>query len=302
MIISIFGTNGMLSKYLTYYFINQNSSNIVNVLGLEEPNDYKYSNFTKINLINDEIDYNIIIDSDVIIYAAGAGVQAALKTDSKLMYELNLYIPVNICNELKERNYNGIYISFGSYMEIGINNDENAVFDELHVELSRLPVTNDYALSKRLYTRFMGCFQSPYRFWHFILPNIYVKNETGTRLIPYVLNYLKKMKKGEKSKPPKFSSGDQIRQYINFEDTCYSIVKCIEANVESGVYNIGGGEIFSIKELIIRLFSFYQIPIHNEMFGHEKRRDNEIKSLKINGDKLKKEIGYSPSQRIESIL
>jgi UDP-glucose 4-epimerase len=302
MTISIFGTNGMLSSSLSMYFHKTDAGNIINLFGLEEPNDYFFSSFRQTDLLKDEIDYNLLKESDLIIYAAGAGVQSAKDTDSILMYKLNLYVPIVLCNTLIKNNYKGVYISFGSYMEIGLNNDETLFFNEKQIELSDLPVTNDYALSKRLLTRFMGSLKAPFRFWHFILPNTFVRNETGTRLIPYVLEYIYKIKKGESCDVPGLSSGEQIRQYINFEDICFVITKSLEFDIPSGTYNIGGGEILSVRELILRLFNYFKLPVSDEMFGKETRRDAGIKSLKLNGEKINGEIGYLPHQLIESIL
>lgn len=300
MIVSIFGTNGMLSSFITKYFFQQ--GHIVNTFGIEKPSVDCYTNFQYLDLANSDIDYSVLIKSDLVVFAAGAGVQADKQTDTSLIYKINLCSPIEICNSLKKFEYKGIYISFGSYMEIGLNDNENFYFDEKQVELSDLPVNNDYALSKRLLTRFMSNLQSSYKFWHFILPNIFFKDEPGTRLIPYVLNYLERSKRGEVCEIPRFSSGDQIRQYVNFNDVCYLIMRCIDSDIKSGVYNIGGGEVLSIKELIIRLFNHYNVPVFPGMFGKAIRRDNDIRSLKLNCEKLKKELGYMPHNQIESIF
>jgi len=302
MIIAIFGTNGMISSLLSKFFYDKSETNIVNVYGTQEPGNYLFSNFFYTDLLKDGIDYQELLKSDLIIYAAGAGVQASIIESSELMYQLNLFVPISICTQLKVLNYKGIFVSFGSYMEIGLNNDETILFDEKQIEFSSLKVTNDYAISKRLLTRFMGSFSAPYHFLHLILPNIYSNNETGTRLIPYVLNYLSKIKNGLHCNVPQFSSGNQVRQFVNFEDVCFALTRCIKCNIQSGIYNLGGGEILSIKELIIRLFNYYQIPVKDEMFGKEATRDSDIKYLKLNGNKLMKEIDYLPHQRIESIL
>ncbi|MDD2799765.1 MAG: NAD(P)-dependent oxidoreductase [Bacteroidales bacterium] len=301
MTVSIIGSNGMLSTFLSKFF-KEEQNNQLHVYGIVQPKNYNFDSFTYTDLLKDEIDYNLLIQSDLIVYASGAGVEAALQTKAELMYQLNLFVPINICNKLKELEYKGKFISFGSYMEIGINSNENIQFDEKQIETSDLAVSNDYALSKRLLTRFVGNLIAPYQYWHFILPNLFVKNETGTRLIPYVLGYVNKIKSGNSTDMPSFSSGTQLRQYINLDDLCLVIKKSIECNIKSGIYNVGGGEILTIRELITRLFNFYQIDVTDEMFNKEVRRDGDIKSLKISGIKLMNEIGYLPHQKIESIL
>ena len=43
-------------------------------------------------------------------------------------------------------------------MEIGVNDEDGKAFTEEEIICSLLPVTNDYALSKRLYSRYMASF------------------------------------------------------------------------------------------------------------------------------------------------
>ena len=54
-------------------------------------------------LVKVSLDVIPLLDSDVIIYAAGAGVQAALNTDAALMYQLNVQAPIDITLNLKKK-------------------------------------------------------------------------------------------------------------------------------------------------------------------------------------------------------
>jgi nucleoside-diphosphate-sugar epimerase len=299
--ISIIGTNGMLSAFLSDYFFAKENT-VVDVYGITPPDDYNYSDYHYLDLLADEIDYDVFMKSDLVIYAAGAGVQASVGTSSELMYKLNLLAPVTLCYNLKRISYTGKYISFGSYMELGINDDENINFTEEQIELSKEPISNDYSSSKSLYTRFIGRFLADFSYCHFILPNTFVRNEKGTRLIPYILNYISKVQNGEQCDMPRFSSGNQIRQYISLYDLGKVISLCTEKTIPSGIYNVGGGEVLTIKELITRIFHFYHVEMDEKMFGQETRRDGDIRSLKLDGSKLYKEIGYLPALKIESIL
>ena len=104
MRILIIGSNGMLSKALTKYFQSQ-IGNMVDVYGLDAPRDDECANFYQVNLLKDKIDCDKIVGYDVIFYASGAGVQAALKTDSSLMYALNVNVPIDITLKLKQNGY-----------------------------------------------------------------------------------------------------------------------------------------------------------------------------------------------------
>lgn len=302
MKISIIGTNGMISIALTKEFFSQ--ANIVDVYGLDVPIGYSYSSFTQVNLLKDTLNYDFLVQSDMIVYAAGAGVQAALSTDSSLIYTLNVNVPIEITLQLKKHGYKGRYVSFGSYMEIGLNDDEGKCFNETDVICSSLPVTNDYALSKRLYSRYMNDFNAEFTYWHFILPNMFSYNDlmSGTRLIPYTIEYLKKYNNGDHLLEPQFSAGLQTRQFILLEDIYQVIQKAVECNIPSDVYNIGGGELMSIRSIIKRLFSIYHVPCKDSFFGKEVRRDGDIKALCINGDKLYNAIHYLPNSKLEDIF
>ena len=303
MLVTIIGANGMLSVALTKYFYGRPDTNVV-VYGLDEPEGYTCDGFTKVNLVTQTLNYEEVAKSDVVVYASGAGVQAALSTPSLLMYQLNVSAPIAITLGLKKAGFKGTYVSFGSYMEIGINDEEGKAFNEDDVVCSMLPVSNDYALSKRLYGRYMRDFTADFTTYHFILPNMFSEDDLkpGTRLVPYTLKYLQDYCTGKNPEDPKFSAGTQTRQFITLEEMIHTVDKAINANIPSGLYCIGGGEYLSIRNLIERLFAIYNVPCKDEYFGQSVRRDGDIRSLKLDGCKLLKALGYQPDKTIEDIF
>lgn len=303
MKIAIIGANGMLSVAFTKYYYSQEGVS-VDVYGLDTPKGYECDYFNQVNLLKDELDYDNLCIYDAIIYASGAGVQAALQTDSSLMYALNVSVPIEITLQLKKHGYKGTFVSFGSYMEIGLNNIDGKAYDEDEVICSSLPVTNDYALSKRLYGRYMKDFSADFIFYHFILPNMFSEDDLkpGTRLVPYTLQYLQDYNAGKTPQEPSFSAGLQTRQFITLEEMIHTVDKAICKRITSGVYNMGGGEFLSIRRLIERLFAIYNVPCKDSFFGKEVRRDGDIKSLCIDGSKLKTELGVLPNSKIEDIF
>ncbi len=303
MKIAIIGANGMLSVALTKYFYGRPNTTVV-VYGLDVPQGYACDNFTQVNLVTQVLNYEEVATADVVIYASGAGVQAALSTPSLLMYQLNVNAPIAITLGLKKAGFKGTYVSFGSYMEIGVNDEEGKAFNEDDVVCSALPVTNDYALSKRLYGRYMRDFKAAFATYHFILPNMFSEDDLkpGTRLVPYTLKYLQDYTAGKPVDEPKFSAGTQTRQFITLEEMILTVEKAIIAKIPSGLYCVGGGEFLSIRSLIERLFAIYNVPCKNEYFGQSVRRDGDIRSLRLDGSKLYKALGYQPDKTIEDIF
>jgi nucleoside-diphosphate-sugar epimerase len=257
-----------------------------------------------VDLVSQTLDYEAVATADVVIYASGAGVQAALSTPSLLMYQLNVNAPIAITLGLKKAGFKGTYVSFGSYMEIGINDEEGKAFNEDDVVCSSLPVSNDYALSKRLYGRYMRDFMADFTTYHFILPNMFSEDDLkpGTRLVPYTLQYLQDYCAGKNPEAPKYSAGTQTRQFITLEEMIQTVDKAIITNIPSGLYCIGGGEYLSIRNLIERLFAIYNVPCKDEYFGQSVRRDGDIRSLKLDGSKLFNVLGYQPDKMIEDIF
>lgn len=303
MKIAIIGANGMLSVALTKYFYGRPDTTVA-VYGLDAPQDYECDYFKAVNLVKEVLDYEELANSDVVIYASGAGVQAALSTPSLLMYQLNVNAPIAITLGLKQAGFKGTYISFGSYMEIGVNDEDGKAFNEDDVVCSALPVTNDYALSKRLYGRYMRDLYADFTSYHFILPNMFSEDDLkpGTRLVPYTLKYLQDYTAGKTVEEPKFSAGTQTRQFITLEEMIMTVDKTIDAKIPSGLYCVGGGEFLSIRSLIERLFAIYNVPCKNEFFGLSVRRDGDIKSLRLDGSKLYSALGYQPDKTIEDIF
>lgn len=303
MKIAIIGANGMLSVALTKYYMAKEGVQ-VDVYGLDAPKGYECDNFYQVNLLKDRLDYDKLLVADAIIYASGAGVQAALSTPSELMYALNVTAPIDITLQLKKHEYKGVYVSFGSYMEIGLNGEDGKAFTEYEVICSTLPVTNDYGLSKRLYGRYMQDFTADFTFYHFILPNMFSEDDLkpGTRLVPYTLQYLQDYNAGKNPSAPSFSAGLQTRQFITLEEMIQTVDKAICKRISTGVYCIGGGEFLSIRNLIERLFAIYDVPCKDEFFGQEVRRDGDIKSLRIDGRKLMSALGELPNAKIEDIF
>ncbi len=91
---TILGSNGFLSDAIGKY-VNNNGW-VLDVYGLDEPVGVKCDKFIKCNLMDAELDCSPLLDSDIIVYAIGAGIQSNLKESFNLIYNLNVTAPVTI--------------------------------------------------------------------------------------------------------------------------------------------------------------------------------------------------------------
>ncbi len=283
MKISILGTNGFLSTAIARY------ANVVgwslDMYGLSEPVGHNYNNFYKVNLMDAELDCSSLLDSDMIIYAIGAGIQANLKEGFNLIYNLNVTAPVTICNKLKELEYKGIFVTFGSVFEMGETKEER-FFTEEDVLTSLCPAPNDYTVSKRMLSKFVASYKHDFKHWHFYIPTIYGAGENPKRLIPYVINAIRNRDELH------FTAGDQTRQYVHVSEIPRMLVLAFEKNLPSGLYNIEGKETITVKEIVTMIHQAMGKEVPDGCFGSVQRADVGMKYLALDGKKLRELIGF----------
>lgn len=293
MKVTILGSNGFLSNAIARYANNKNWT--LEVYGLDEPKGVKYDKFVKCNLMDAELDCSGLVDSDLIIYAIGAGIQANLKEGFNLIYNLNVTAPVTICNKLKELDYKGVFVTFGSVFEMG-ETKEAHFFTEEEVMSSVAPAPSDYVVSKRMLTRFVTSYKHDFTHWHFIIPTIYGEAENPQRLIPYTINAIKN---GE---PLHFTAGDQTRQYVYVDEVPRLIELSFEKKLPSGMYNIQGKETLTVKEIVTFIHKAMGREVPENCFGTAQRTDVEMKYLALDGTRLTSFIGFRTTISIEEAI
>ena len=293
MKISILGTNGFLSTAIAK-FANKEGWTL-NMYGLDEPIGHKYDTFYKINLMDEGLDCSSLLDSNIIIYAIGAGIQANLKEGFSLIYNLNVTAPVTICNKLKELGYKGCIVTFGSYFEMGETKEEHP-FSEEEILTSNCPAPNDYAVSKRMLSKFVASYKHEFTHWHFYIPTIYGAGENPKRLIPYVINAIRN---GEELH---FTAGEQTRQYVHVSEVPRLLALAYEKKLPSGIYNIEGKETLTVKEIVSLIHHAMGKEVPEGCFGSVQRADVGMKFLALDGKKLNDYIGFSVTKQIKDII
>lgn len=290
---SILGTNGFLSTAIAKY-VNKAGWGL-DMYGLDLPSGHNYDNFYKVNLMDAELDCSGLMDSDIIIYAIGAGIQANLKEGFNLIYNLNVTAPVTICNKLKELDYKGTFVTFGSVFEMG-ETDEERFFTEEDVLTSLSAAPNDYTVSKRMLSKFVASYKHDFRHWHFYIPTIYGAGENPKRLIPYVINAIRN------NEELHFTAGDQTRQYVHVSEIPRMLAMAFDADIPSGLYNIEGKETLSVKEIVTMIHHAMGKEVPEGSFGRVQRADAGMKYLALDGKKLRRAAGFEACIRIGDVI
>ncbi|RQM71072.1 NAD(P)-dependent oxidoreductase [Aeromonas jandaei] len=255
-----------------------------NVCCCARSNPYLYPDFKYFDYPNTDISF--LLGFDLIVNCLGVGVQSNRPVTGAETYKVNTFFPIELIEYLSENNFNGSLITFGSYFEIG-DNEQDVGFTEIAIQNSTNPVPNDYCVSKRLLTKYISSKQLPFVSYHLILPSVYGVGESLNRIIPYTINSILN---GEKLE---FSTGEQVRQFLHVNDLVDAIRTLVIKNAPSGIYNVAGCDAISIKELIQCIGSVLNYDIQEQYFGRKLTRDTSLKKLKLYGDKLYS-LGFFP--------
>jgi nucleoside-diphosphate-sugar epimerase len=292
MKVCLLGSNGVLATS-TGIWCNKNKIDI-NVYGRNRPKLYRCNLFHEIDLNNGLIDCKELTSSDIVIFAAGAGIHTKLNETPESIYNMNVFVPIRICLGLNRNEFKGTFISFGSYFEIGANSQQHP-FTEEEIAKSFLAVPSNYCISKRMFTRFVSSFNPSFRILHFILPTIYGENEASERLIPYIV------KNVLDEKELQFTDGEQLRQYVYVDDVIEIIFAAYKALLSSGIYNIPGTELLTVKNVVELILSGLKTKSKPD-FGSASRPDTAMKFLELDGSRLFNTTGLKPTTIIQDVL
>ena len=293
MKIAIIGTNGFLSTTIAKYAMEKGWT--LDMYGLDKPTQHACTHFYPIDLMSGVLNVDKLCDADIIVYAVGAGIQSNLNESADLIYALNVFAPVRICNALKQTDYKGVFITFGSYFELG-ETILNHPATEDDIINANAPAPTDYVVSKRMLTRFVSSYKHEFTHWHFILPTIYGVGENENRLIPYTIKSI------IQGKALQFTSGKQIRQYLHVSEVPALLWIAYQKGLPSGIYNIQGLDVLSVKDVVTLIHEKMGKTIPNDCFGAISRDDIDMQYLCLDGELLHKALCYIPKLRLKDVI
>ncbi|MCC5997512.1 MAG: SDR family NAD(P)-dependent oxidoreductase [Thermofilum sp.] len=110
-----------------------------------------------------------------------------------------------------------------------------------------------------------------------------------------ITEFVKRATSGEP--PIIFGDGEQTRDFVHVKDVAKAIIKALDSDNASGIYNVGSGVAVTINDLahlILKLAGKENVePIHGPP------RPGDIKHSQANINRAKKELGYNPSVSLE---
>ena len=232
-----------------------------------------------------KLDLDQLSTMDIIYFCSALGLENNSNIAEESIFGLNSFEPILCSRYLEKKKYKGVFVTFGSYFEVGANN--NKIFhDENSFTNSKFFLINNYASSKRILTDYYIRKKHNINWFHFILPNLYGKGEKSSRLISYLFESIRNNKKIY------ITNGEQTRQYIHINDVSNLLIKFLYKSYTPSIYNLSVNDHVKIKD-IVNLVSKYskdkiQIIVKN-------RYDAEMGSLILDNTKIKAEFDWKPN-------
>ena len=258
--ILIIGGTGFIGYHLAKKCINKNFK--VTSLSKNSPKKIRFVKKVKYIIcdINDEKQLKKSISSNFdYIVNLGGYVNHQNKRETYRSHYLGLK---NLTNFFKDKKIKK-FIQIGSGMEYGrLKSPQKEHF--------RCQPKSIYALSKFLSTEHLLSLYKKEKFPAVILRlyQVYGPNQDKNRLIPIIIDGCKH----DKSFP--CSSGQQFRDFLFIDDLIDALLKCLDANVEGKIINIGSGKVTKVKQIIKKIVKFYKSG--RPLFGKIKLRKEEM--------------------------
>ncbi|TGE07692.1 NAD-dependent epimerase/dehydratase family protein [Hymenobacter fodinae] len=234
--------------------------------------------FVPFSVPEQPLDPATLLGQDVVIYCAAAGVQAKTPEEKSITQEVNAVLPIRLLAYLEEHKWQGKWISFGSFWEIGTN-EEMRGFTEEEIVRSERPVPNLYCESKRMLSQYIALPSVGVLAYHLILPTIYGVRENPNRFIPYIIRSL------QEGTTPKLSAGQQVREYIHATDVASLVDIIVTGSYPAGIYNASNGERFKMADVAQLLFGLFEQDA-TPALGTLETRDESMPVLLLNYDKV----------------
>ncbi|WP_413285374.1 GDP-mannose 4,6-dehydratase [Vibrio sp. MA40-2] len=280
------GVDGFTGKYVAQELVNKGYE----VIGLVHS-----------GAINDQVDCDLTdkqavlncltkVKPDYIIHLAA--ISFVGHSDQTAFYNVNVFGALNLLESAKELQLPVKKIILASSANIYGNPENIEKIDE-----STLPSpVNHYAMSK-LSMEYMA------KLWFDTYPILITRpfNYTGPGqaenfLIPKIMSHFKKG-----ATTIELGNIDVARDFSDVRDISKAYVSLLESDANSEIVNLCSGEVITLNEIISKVEEIAGYKINVEI-NPDFVRQNEIKVLGGNNEKLQSLTGFSPTINIDKTL
>jgi nucleoside-diphosphate-sugar epimerase len=222
-----------------------------------------------------------------VIHCAWKGVFSRSRNSFK--QNINLKMTNNILNAIKIKKIN-CFISLGSQAEYGSklnkiyeNSRPNPKTEYGKVKIKILKIIKNFCKKKNIRFVWLRLFAG------------YGPNSDNNWIIPSTIFKLINNQK------TKFTSGNQIYNFIYVSDIAYAIIKSLHNRKANGIFNLGSKKSYTIKHVIKLIFKKLKIK-KKPVFGELSYRNDQIMKFLPSILKIKKTLKWQPQYSISEGL
>jgi UDP-glucose 4-epimerase len=245
--------------------------------------------FISCSLLNYKKLKNILYTNNItdIIHCAWIGVSSQKR--NSLQQKLNLKITSNILRAIKYKKINS-FISLGSQAEYG------SKFYKIYEDSKERPKTQYGKIKIKILKKIqVFCKKNNIRFVWLRIFTGYGPNSDNNWIIPSTII---KIINNQKTK---FTSGNQIYNFIYVSDITSAIIKSLYKKTVNGIFNLGSEKSYKIKYVVKLIFKILKIK-KKPVFGELSYRNDQAMKFTPSISKIKKKLGWQPKYSISKGL
>jgi len=126
--------------------------------------------------------------------------------------------------------------------------------------------------------------------------NAYGPGQSPDRVIPEIIG------RALRKQPLKMTQGKQTREFNYVEDLADGFLALATTpGIEGELFNLGGGEEISMRDLATKILAMMGNPIEAE-FGAMPERPTEIWRMHCDNSKIRERVGWQPSTSLDDGL
>jgi nucleoside-diphosphate-sugar epimerase len=222
-----------------------------------------------------------------IIHCAWIGVSS--QSRNSLQQNLNLKITNNILRVIKYKKINS-FINLGSQAEYG------SKFYKIYENSKERPKTQYGKIKIKILKKTqLFCKQNNIRFIWLRIFTGYGPHSDNNWIIPSTII---KIINNQKTK---FTSGNQVYNFIYVSDIASAIIKSLYNKKVNGIFNLGSEKNYTIKYVVKLIFKKFKIK-KNPVFGELSYRNDQIMKFSPSISKIKKILKWQPKYSISKGL
>jgi nucleoside-diphosphate-sugar epimerase len=222
-----------------------------------------------------------------VIHCAWSGVSGKVRNSPK--QNINLKITDNLLNAIRFKKIK-CFIALGSQAEYG------SKFYKIHENSELRPRTKYGKIKIKILKKIrVFCTKNNIRFVWLRIFTGYGPNSENNWIIPSTIFKLINNQK------TKFTSGNQIYNFIYVSDIASAIKKCLLNVHAKGIFNLGSQKSYTIKYVIKLIFKKLKIK-NKPLFGELSYRNDQIMKFLPSILKIKKNLKWQPQYSISKGL